>query len=86
MYNLSAVLHTTNTHAHTYDRWGPGGVFQAERSQGPPGDKVERNDEDNMEEKGFVSCRDTHSAPAGLILILLNTSYQTTKHFFMWAQ
>lgn len=42
VYNLSAVLHTTHTHAHTYDRWGPGGVFQAERSQGPPGDKVER--------------------------------------------
>lgn len=36
---------------HTHNIWGPGGVFQAEGSQGTPGDKADRNDENNMEEE-----------------------------------
>lgn len=83
---LSAPLHTnTCTHTHMYNRWGPGGVFQAEGSQGPPGDKAERNAEDNMEEQGFFSCTNIHSVPAGLMLILLNTFYQTTK-ISVWTE
>lgn len=39
--------------------WAGGGT-QAEGSQGPPGDKVESNDESIMEEKGHE-----FGAPAG---------------------
>lgn len=46
------------THTHVTDG-ALGGVFQAEGSQGPPGDKAERTDEDNMEEEeqGFFHAQ-----------------------------
>lgn len=71
-----SVQFHSNTYIHTTDG-ALGGVFQAEGSQGPPGDKLEKNDEHSIKEKEWLLNAQTHThiqiLPAGLLLILLHT-------------
>lgn len=59
----------TYTHTHITDG-ALGGVFQAEGSQGPPGGKAEKDDEDNMESEEVGCCHaQTHCLQIKFIII-----------------